>query len=436
MEEKYLEIFIKAFIEELFNESKSLFTGIFKEGKQFINKGLKEYLYKQKSRYSYIKTLLHGNVPVYLYNIYYPIKLKSNGSSISTESISNVFKKSNYISIFGDAGIGKSTLVKHLFLNSIKENYAIPILIELRYLNEFSYDFHSYILDKIFESNLAQNEKILDRLLSKGKFVFFLDGFDELKSNIRTSILDNLNSFLNKYHKNKFLITTRPYSNLELLPLFFNYYVKELSKSEVNGFIYKQLSNEIELAKKITSSLEGHKSLYLSSFLKNPLLLIIYIITFQSNSTIPTKKYIFYRRVVNALFSEHDSKSKIGFVREKSSNLTQEQFEDILKRFSFLSFFDQRFDFDEDYLNKNLSLIKSKSSNLKFNNKDFITDLKLSIALMVEDNGLITFSHRSLQEYFACLYLTELNDQNKKRVYNRINKSYLTRSSINIPNFL
>lgn len=423
MTEKILETIIVAFTKELINDTKSLFSDLYDEAEQLIGIDIKNYLTKQKTKYAHIKTLLKGNTPVYLYEIYYPINLiDDNRVTISTNRISNIFKASNYITIIGDAGSGKSTLTKHLFLNSILEKFAIPILVELRYLNETDGDIEKYILDKIFENKLSKNPTILERLLNNGKFIFFLDGFDELNSDVKNKVIENLNSFINKYDNNKFILTSRPYSNIENLPLFINYRIKELNKEsgEIDGFIDLQLNKEKELAEKIKKSLIENKSEYIQSFLTNPLLLTLYILTFQTYAEIPSKKYIFYRRVINALFSEHDSKTKLGYVREKQSKLSQEQFEDILKAFSFLSYFDSKYNFDYDYINKILTTVKSKNNKVEFEINKFIFDLKSSIALWTEDNGDYSFAHRSLQEYFAALFIKNLNPIENERAYKKI----------------
>lgn len=424
MTEKILETIITAFTKELITESKSIFNDLYDEAKHLIGVDLKRYLVKQKTKYAHIKTLLKGNTPVYLYEIYYPIHLvdEDSNQTISTENVSNVFKKSNYITIIGDAGSGKSTLTKHLFLNSIKEKYAIPILVELRYLNEFGSNLEQYILERILENKLSENPIILERLLLNGKFIFFLDGFDELNSDVKYKVIQNLNSFINKYDTNKYILTSRPHSNIENLPLFYNFRIKELdqAKGEIDGFINHQLKKERELADKIIKSLKDNKSQYIQSFLTNPLLLTLYILTFQTYAEIPSKKYIFYRRVINALFSEHDSKTKLGYVREKQSELSQEQFEDILKAYSFLSYFDSRYNFDFDYINKTLQTVKSKLNKFEFDNNKFIFDLKSSIALWTEDNGDYSFAHRSLQEYFGALFVKNLNPTENERAYKKI----------------
>ena len=439
LEKEILETIVTSFVSEVFTQTASLFGGTKDELKQFFNKGLKRYLEKQRDKYSHIKTLLKGNTPIYLYDIYYHLKLRNDDKTIDTKSVKSLFLESNYVTIIGDAGSGKSTLVKHLFLNSISEKSGIPILIELRYLNDYNNDFQNYIYEKIFENKLSQNSDILERLLSNGKFVFFLDGFDELNSNIKTKVITSLNSFINTYDKNKFILTTRPYSDIEHLPLFHNYFVKRLDKDngEIEGFIHKQLQNETELALKIVESVKGNKSVYIESFLTNPLLLSLYILTFQSDSSVPSEKSVFYRRVINVLFSEHDSKTKLGYPREKLTKLNQQQFEEVLKSFCFISYFESKFSWESDYVTEKLMRIKQNLNIIPFDNNDLIKDLKLALALWVDDNGMMSFAHRSLQEYFAALSIKHLNQIQNKRIYEKIITRFSSIRSLNeVENFL
>ncbi|CAM3762163.1 NACHT domain-containing protein [Sphingobacterium prati] len=435
MEEKVLETLVVGFTKVLIEEAKTFLSDsadtAYDEIKQYIGKDLKNYLNKHKDKYSHVKTLLRGNTPVYLYDIYFPSKLLDNKKVISTESGVDFFGKYNCATIIGDAGSGKSTLVKHLFLNSIYERKYIPILIELRYLNEDATSLEDYIKFTCNLNKVNVNDNILERLLEKGKFVFFFDGFDELEEKIKQKIIKEINNFVNKYISNKFLITTRPYSNIENLPLFSNLRMKDLTinDGEIKGFVFKQLSQEVELAEKAYKSISQGDTHHIESFLKNPLLLSLYLLTFQSHASIPDKKYIFYRRVINALFSEHDSKTKLGFIREKQCGLDQEGFEEILKSFSFLSYFGDHFVFDSDYTTKQIGLIKRKKE-IKFDTSLFLKDLKLAISLWVDDDGQLSFSHRSLQEYFCALFISELKDEENKRVYDKILKIFETRGRV------
>ena len=439
MNEKILEASITVFVQELLKEGKLILSEIVAEGRQLLGSSIEEYLRLQIKKYAHLKTLLRGNTPVYIYDIYYHLNVYNDNHTADTKNIKNVFSKSHYITVIGDAGSGKSTLIKHLFLNTITTKYAIPILVELRYLNTTDDALMDYICDKILENKISQNDKILDRLLEKGKFVFFLDGFDELNSERKQVVVEDICNFTTKYQKNKFILTTRPFSDIENLPSFHNYKISQLKRStgDIDAFIDLQLTEEPELANKIKHSLNYNKSKYIESFMKNPLLLSLYILTFQSNAQIPDKKYIFYRRVVNALFAEHDSKTKLGFVRQKKSGLSQELLEEVLKVFCFLSFFDGRFVFDYDYIDCKLREIKGKLSHIKFDNMDLLYDLKSAIALWVEDNAEYSFAHRSLQEYFAVLFIKNLTEDNKSKLYSKIIDRFSEGRNLNeVENFL
>jgi len=135
MQEKLLESVVIGFTKALVQELKELFDEgydrLYDEAKQFIGKGLKKYLTNQQEKYSMVKTLLRGNTPTFLYDIYYPLKLKQDYKNqtqiVHTDSVTELFNISNYITVIGDAGSGKSTLIKHLFLNTIAEKLGIPL---------------------------------------------------------------------------------------------------------------------------------------------------------------------------------------------------------------------------------------------------------------------------------------------------------------------
>lgn len=136
------------------------------------------------------------------------------------------------------------------------------------------------------------------------------------------------------------------------------------------------------------------------------------------------------------MFKEHDSITKIGYERELKTKLSQEGFEEILKIFSFISYFDSEYDFTKDYLFDLLNKIKEKRTSFNFDNNNLIEDLKSAIALWTEDSGVYSFAHRSMQEYFAALYIKGIND-NKKDAYEKIHsKLFENRRNRETANFL
>jgi hypothetical protein len=248
----------------------------------------------------------------------------------------------------------------------------------------------------------------------------------------KEKITKEIDELVKLYNKNFYLLTSRPHTEIDLLPLFHNFEVCELSNEDINNFISKQIpSEEEELCRKIIEAVNSKENASYKSFLSNPLLLSMFILTFQSYSSIPQKRNVFYSQVFDALFSVHDSMSKLAFVREKQSGLSKEQIVEVLKLFSFLSYFDEKPVFSGLYLNEKLTFIKEKKRNITFDNDKLITDLQVAIGILNKEGTDYTFPHRSLQEYFAVTYILSLNDDNKKAVYRKIISNLTSKNNLN-----
>jgi predicted NACHT family NTPase len=216
-----------------------LLSFIGSELKQSFSNRLLEYQVEEYKRNYFSKTLLHRAEPKALNEFYQPlfIRLDKKGQAderISTSSAKKLLNKYNYVTIIGSAGSGKSTIVKYLYTNSFTENYRIPIKVELRYLNEYNGSINDFIFNEIFHfQKIGFSNTIIDRLLSSDSFIFFFDGYDELSSNIKSKTTKDIDNFVQKYPSNKYVITSRPYTSIDLLPLFTNFHVCDLSRMKL-----------------------------------------------------------------------------------------------------------------------------------------------------------------------------------------------------------
>lgn len=429
MDIKTIEKYLKSPIDSILN-------GISSELQQVISNRILEYQVEEYNRNLYSKTLLHRATPKILTDFYQPLYIEKETkrgvkrTRTETKSVTKLFAKNKYITIIGNAGSGKSTLIKYLFTNCIDEKFKIPIKVELRYLNDYKGNLIEYIKNHIFEfQKLAMKDGIAERLLESGNFLFFLDGYDELNTSIKESTTKSIDDLVSRFNKNNFMLTSRPYTGVELLPSFHNYNVSDLIDDEIVSFVNKQIPpNENELREKIIEAIQKPENAQYDSFLRNPLLLSMFILTFQSYANIPQKKSVFYRQVFDTLYSLHDSISKLAYVRKKESGLSKEQFEDILKLFSFISFFDDKFIFDIDYLNEKFNLIKEKKRNTTFDNQLIVNDLTIAVGILNKEGLDFTYPHRSLQEYFAAFYVATLGVENRKKIYSKLLSSIDTES--------
>lgn len=398
------------------------------EVNNFFDVTVKKYFETQGSRISTLKTILHRAHPVYFFDIYHPTSLRFKGDLQESGTVEQLFRKRNFIAVIGEAGSGKSMLAKYIFLTAINEADRIPVIVELRYLDADNKDLFQYI-SHILERKLSQGRNILETLLKNGKFLIILDGFDEMSGASSVKITDSINKFVEDFPHNYYLLLSRPYANAELLPGFSNYTINPLSFQEIETFIKKQ-SMDSELAENAIQSIKEQQSDVLTSFLQNPLLLSLYLLTYQGNSNIPAKKSIFYRRVIDALFKEHDSSTKFGFERSLKSKLSQENIEALLQSFSFASYCDGKFSFTRDYVNYLLLKIKDTLNIPDFSVASLVDDLKTGISLWLEEGNSFYFTHRSLQEYFAVMYLRRIRIR-KENIYEIIQKNICSKGAVN-----
>ena len=154
------------------------------------------------------------------------------------------------------------------------------------------------------------------------------------------------------------------------------------------------------------------------AYLSSPLLLSMFIFTFNSYPELPRSKNRFYWNVFDTLCTKHDSFTKKGcWQHERKSNLQNEDLESILKWFSYKSLFSGQYTFDSKYLSETLIEIKNKL-NIECNINDLIDDLTVSISILIIDGTEYTFPHKSLQEYFSALLIKDLSIIQKEKVYN------------------
>ena len=269
--------------------------------------------------------------------------------------------------------------------------------------------------------NCPPNKKILERILSNGEFLFLLDGYDEIFSDNKNKLTSELIEFIDNYSSNYFFITSRPGANVESLPRFDSYSVNDLNDKQVKDFINLQLKNcgDKELANKIINVISKPENQDYNSYLSSPLLLSMFIMTFNSYPEIPKSKSKFYWNVYDTLCTKHDSFTKHGgYQHERKTGLQNEDFENILKWFSFISLFKGKYSFDEQYFTQLLKKIKNKLQ-LKCSIENLKEDLTVAISILMIDDLEYKFPHKSLQEYFSALLITGQNEKIKKEIYTK-----------------
>ena len=392
------------------------------EVKQSLRDDILAYIGNFVDKYSKIKTFLYSDERRNFYDVYFPLSLRTGKAEISMpENPDEFFAENNFLTLLGHAGCGKTMILRHLFLSSCNKSCKIPLVIELRKLNSFQGELNEYVYKQIFNFKLSQNRSIYERMLKSGQFLFLLDGYDEISIEQKDALTRNLEDFVDRFPNNYFLLTSRPGAGADTFERFENYYVCELKPKQVLAFIDKQFANgkeeDLELAERINNMLTESAGTPYMRYMRSPLLLSMFILTYNEHPELPRHVSTFYYNVFDTLHSKHDAKSKAGgYQHEKKSKLSQDDIKRVLEAFCFISYMQSTYEFSSEYLHKTLPKILSL---LKFEctAEELIYDLSVAISIMVLDGTSYVFPHRSLQEYFAASYIASLREEDKRKIY-------------------
>ncbi|WP_413766393.1 NACHT domain-containing protein [Vibrio vulnificus] len=368
-------------------------------------------------RIGFVKTILNPDSIKKLDDIYFDKTVAYDSCHFELFS---QFRRPHVL-IEGGPGQGKSLFLRKLCLNEAKGSSLIPIFIEFRNL-KFEQSFRIELIDAINELGVSLDSSMFDFVAKSKKVVLFLDGFDEIPNCSRRKVAQELENIGRAYPDLKMLISSRPDAGMGG-----SYYFTKIKIDPMPLAIQKEFIEHIYECPHQCRSINGilDSSTFLSEVTVSPLLLTLFAITYNSRQFKPDSLSEFYSLIFPTMLYRHD-RMKVGFERERKSNLTDFQMQKVFDLLSFLSLQDNNTRFSAYEFSSYLEKI-IKIERLEENLEDFlITDISDITALIVKDGyDDYSYTHKSIQEYFAAFFINRLPEEKKSAFYSMIvNKQY------------
>lgn len=411
------------FVDKALNGIVDFCKSRYGEGRVHLGNAFTRYLTNSTQRLNLVKTLATGSNPRHIIgenNIYVQIGVSYEGREIDTSSVDPLLRINKNIIILGTGGIGKSMLTRYLFLNTAHRGEYVPVLLELRKISAQPVESVS-ILDLIFgcmkDYDVDLPKEQFEYSLRHGKYLFLLDGFDEIKESHVDAAIQEIQNFCAKYPKNSCIVTSRPRRNTSPLETFSTVESMCMSKAQAISLASK-LWPEDEKTKEFCRQLDEELFRKHKDFAENPLLLSMMFLTFMRNNSIPDHLADFYSKAYDALYSLHDTNDKGVYRREFQCNeLDETGFKHIFSHFCFHTYRIEKYEFAKDEIVKFIDKAIQKTGYSNIQPESYISDLCDAICVIVDDGGVYRFAHRSFQAYFAAYYMSAyISDDNQKRV--------------------
>jgi len=238
--------------------------------------------------------------------------------------IEQLIGENDALVIQGQAGSGKTTLIKHYAFQMIDKKQksasedCLPVLIFLKYLQSFDMRKcypNATAFEKLVEHYLDQTENGLDLKTVQGfcqhrQVVFLLDGLDEIQPDLRAFVAEAGAAFKRQHPGARLVLTGRPHGVDTAVRKWFSKQlvsIARLTMEQIERFVHKWFahvySRKSELISKTADDMIGeiksHSSI--GRLTDTPLMLTAICLLYHDDRELPGQRAELYHKFVNNL---------------------------------------------------------------------------------------------------------------------------------------
>jgi energy-coupling factor transporter ATP-binding protein EcfA2 len=399
-----------------------------------LNKDLKQYTAAKIRKCSYVRTpIINRDRSTPIYDIYVHTRLKVTGKIVEDDDFIAALRENDSVVITGSAGSGKSMLMRHLFLAlcSSATNSKIPLFFELRDIDvPEKKTLREFLYYNLIGSNATITESQFHDSLKAGVFSLVLDGFDEINFKERKDVERQIRKLREQCPDLQIIVSSRPDADrsVESWQDFRTVYVQPMNESQTAELIRK-LDYDVDVKEKFLKETEVALFKSHESFLSNPLLCVMMLVTFQQTGHIPTKRHVFYEQAFDALFSLHDSSKEGVYKRKTYAELSIDEFRNCMSAFCIVTYLKERFSFSRGEFREALQAALNLEK-LSINIDNLTNDMIESTCLIQIEGTDYVFTHQIFSRVFlGGLYFQKSSGRCAKVVGSRVDTTNRRRNT-------
>ncbi|MGK7908478.1 MAG: NACHT domain-containing protein [Synechococcus sp.] len=340
-------------------------------------------------------------------------------------------KDHNRLMVLGKPGAGKTTFLKYLATQcnqgeQFKE--LVPIFVTLKEFAESEGlpTLPKYVEGQFAKSKVSKPDEILDKLLETGSAIVLLDGLDEVKKEDSGRILQQIEGFASRAGNCIIVVTCRIAAKEYTFEKFTEVEVADFERKQIEEFASKWFGERNPAkAEKFIEKID--KSKRVKELASSPLLLTLLCLLFEDNTDFPSNRYELYGEGVSVLLKKWDAKRNIER-GEIYKNLSAQRKQDLLSQVALSAFEEGEYFFKQKRLEdricqyvRNLPGAKEDPEALALDGEAVLKAIEAHHGLLVERaRGIYSFSHLTLQEYFAARQIIEHRPDSYKVLTSRI----------------
>ncbi|MFN6539418.1 MAG: NACHT domain-containing protein [Nostoc sp. EkiNYC01] len=373
-----------------------------------------------------IFNILNMNEPVNLASVYIPVNFLSERIQLANDK--------QYLIVLGHPGVGKSTFLHYIGLEILEQttevlsDTKIPVFVELKSFKDKNINLEAiknHIIHQFSICGFPEPERFTNEALKEGKLVILLDGLEEISSSNFTKAINHFAEFVNKYQKNRFIISCRTAAYPAYrrgLKRFTSVIITDFNDNQIEQFIQKWFCLEAYKSagkgKQCWELLQKPENAAVKEFAKTPLLLTFLCLVYNHHSqTFETNHTELYDKILGILLEKWPIHQGI-ITSENYQNLCRSKPKILLSEIAYKSFESKIPFFWQGKLASQITTFLTNNLNISQNDPDKI--LKAIVVetgiLLEKEDDVYSFSHLALQEYLTATYINEHQFQVDKLV--------------------
>ena len=154
-----------------------------------------------------------------------------------------VANNEQYLMLLGGPGVGKSTFLRKVGLETLKEtngNFAhecIPVFLELKRFTKAQIDIETLIANEFKVCGFPYPDRMTKTALKSGKLLVLFDGLDEVPSENVGKVIEKIGDFVDRYSQNRFVASCRIAAYKGGFTRFIEVEMADFSDAQIQAYI-------------------------------------------------------------------------------------------------------------------------------------------------------------------------------------------------------
>ncbi|MEL6262088.1 MAG: hypothetical protein AAFR12_13585 [Cyanobacteria bacterium J06626_6] len=254
----------------------------------------------------------------------------------------------------------------------------------------------------------SDHSTAVELFLNQGRVFVLLDGLDEVRESDSSRVLQQIQSFTDRFHKNPFIVTCRIAAKGYTFEQFTEVEVADFDDGQIESFSTKWFQAKKDEVKAETFMKRLRQDKGIRELAASPILLTLLCLVFEESGTFPANRSELHKEGLDVLLKKWDVKRNIE--RDQVyKQLSLKRKEDLLSQIAIDTFESGNYFFKQKEVEReisgyiqNLPGANTEEEVLQTDSEAVLKSIESQHGLLVERaRGIYSFSYLTFHEYFT-----------------------------------